>query len=170
MSQRAATITSLPVAFEVVKAMQADGLDWGEGFRPLGRRALEEIIEDQMAAAVDRHLEQLEADDPADRRNGNYRRHLLTELGDIELNVQRRYTPVEVICAYARRTRDDRVILAGFVLGLSTRKVGETLLALLGRPVSASTVSQVVRFPASVGRRINEPDDMATGPQDGKVL
>ena len=148
MSQRAATITSLPVAFEVVKAMQADGLDWGEGFRPLGRQALEEIIEDQMAAAVDRHLDQLEADDPADRRNGYYRRHLLTELGDIELNVPRtrRYTPVEVICAYARRTREiDRVILAGFVLGLSTRKVGETLLALLGRPVSASTVSQVAK-------------------------
>jgi hypothetical protein len=52
MSQRAATITSLPVAFEVVKAMRADGLDWGEGFRPLGRRALEEIIEDQMAAST----------------------------------------------------------------------------------------------------------------------
>ncbi len=28
MSQRAATITSLPMAFAVVKAMQADGLDW----------------------------------------------------------------------------------------------------------------------------------------------
>jgi hypothetical protein len=39
------------MAFEVVKAMQADGLDWGEGYRPLGRRALAEIIEDQMAAA-----------------------------------------------------------------------------------------------------------------------
>jgi len=31
------------------------------------------------------------------------------------------------------------------VLGLSTRKVGETLLALLGRPVSASTVSHVAK-------------------------
>jgi len=40
MSQRAATITSVPIAFEVVKAMQADGLDWGEGYRPLGRQAL----------------------------------------------------------------------------------------------------------------------------------
>lgn len=28
MSQQAATITSLAMAFEVVKAMQADGLDW----------------------------------------------------------------------------------------------------------------------------------------------
>jgi putative transposase len=148
MSQRAATITSLPMAFEVVKAMQADGLEWGEGYRPLGRQALEEIIEDQMAAAVDRYLDQLEADAPADRRNGYYRRHLLTELGDIELNVPRtrRYSPVEVIRAYARRTREiDRVILAGFVLGLSTRKVGETLLALLGRSVSPTTVSQVAK-------------------------
>lgn len=148
MSQRTATITSLPMAFEIVKAMQVDGLDWGEGYRPLGRQALAEIIEDQMATAVDRHLDQLTADDAADRRNGYYRRHLLTELGDIELNVPRtrRYSPVEVIRAYARRTREiDRVILAGFVLGLSTRKVGETLLALLGRPVSAATVSQVAK-------------------------
>ena len=148
MSQQAATITSLPMAFEVVKAMQADGLDWDEGYRPIGRLALEKIIEAQMAAAVERYLQQLEADDVADRRNGTYRRHLLTELGDIELAVPRtrRYSPVEVIRAYARRTREiDRVILAGFVLGLSTRKVGETLLALLGREVSASTVSQVAK-------------------------
>lgn len=148
MSQRAATITSLPMAFEVVKVMQADGLDWGEGYRPLARQALEEVIEDQMAAAVDRYLDQLAADDAADRRNGYYRRHLLTELGDIELQVPRtrRYSPTEVIRAYARRTREiDRVILAGFVLGLSTRKVGETLLALLGRKVSPTTVSQVAK-------------------------
>lgn len=148
MPQQAATITSLPMAFEVVKAMQADGLDWDEGYRPLGRQALEKIIEAQMAAAVERYLEQLEADAAPDRRNGTYRRHLLTELGDIELAVPRtrRYSPVEVIRAYARRTREiDRVILAGFVLGLSTRKVGETLLALLGREVSATTVSQVAK-------------------------
>ncbi len=143
-----ATIESLPMAFEMVKAMQADGLEWGEGYRPLGRQALAEIIEAQMARAVEAHLEQLEADDIADRRNGFYRRHLLTELGDIELTVPRtrRYSPVGVVRAYARRTAEiDRVILAGFVLGLSTRKVGETLLALLGRPVSASTVSQVAK-------------------------
>jgi transposase-like protein len=136
------------MAFEIVKAMQADGLDWSEGYRPLGRQALQEIIEDQMSAAVDRYLDQLTADDAADRRNGYYRRHLLTELGDIELNVPRtrRYSPVEVLRAYARRTREiDRVILAGFVLGLSTRKVGEALLALLGRAVSAATVSQVAK-------------------------
>jgi putative transposase len=148
MPQRAATISSLPRAFEIVKGMQAEGLDWGEGYRPLGRQALEEIIEQQMAMAVDAHLEQLEADAAADRRNGYYRRHLLTELGDIELHVPRtrRYSPIEVVRAYARRTRElDRVILSAFVLGLSTRKVGEALLAILGRPVSPGTVSQVAK-------------------------
>ena len=50
MPQRAATIESLPMAFEVVKEMQADGLEWGEGYRPLGRQALVEIIEGRMPA------------------------------------------------------------------------------------------------------------------------
>ena len=88
MPQRAATIESLSAAFEMVKAMQAQGLDWGEGYRPLGRKALAEIIEAEMSAAVDRWLESLEAEDEADRRNGYYRRWLLTELGDIELSVR----------------------------------------------------------------------------------
>ncbi len=48
--------------------------------------------------------------------------------------------------AYARRSPEiDRTILAGFVLGLSTRKLGEVLLALLGRPISPSTVSRVAQ-------------------------
>jgi len=148
MPQRAATIESLPMAFEVVKAMQADGLEWDEDYRPLARAALAEVIEAQMAMAVDRHLDQLDAEDAPDRRNGHYKRHLLTTLGDIELCVPRtrRFTPTSVLRAYARRTPEiDRVILAGFVLGLSTRKVGEVLLPMLGRPVSATTVSQVAK-------------------------
>ena len=48
--------------------------------------------------------------------------------------------------SYARRAPEiDRVILAGFVLGFSTRKVGEILLALLGCPVSAAIVSRVAK-------------------------
>jgi transposase-like protein len=136
------------MAFEVVKAMQSNGLEWDEDYRPLARAALAEVIEDQMALAVDRYLDQLGAEDAADRRNGYYRRHLLTTLGDIELSVPRtrRFSPTQVLRAYARRTPEiDRVILAGFVLGLSTRKVGEALLAILGRPISAETVSRVAK-------------------------
>ena len=145
MPQQAVTIETLPQAFEVVKEMQADGLDRGEGYRPLGRQALAGIIEGRMAEAVDRWLDTL---DGSDRRNGTCRRCLLSELGDIELNVPRtrHVCPTEVLKSYARRAPEiDRAILAGFVPGLSTRKVGEVLLALPGRPVSAATVSRVAR-------------------------
>jgi hypothetical protein len=48
---------------------------------------------------VEAYREQLEVGESADRRHGYYRGHLLTELGDTELNVPwtRRYSPVEVI-------------------------------------------------------------------------
>ena len=148
MPQRTATIESLPMAFEVVKAMQADGLEWGEGYRPLGRKVLTEVIQGQMTEAVDRWLDSLDGLAMRDRRNGYYSRQLLSELGDIELSVPRtrRFCPTAVLKSYARRAPEiDRAILAGFVLGLSTRKVGEVLLALLGRKVSASTVSRVAK-------------------------
>jgi hypothetical protein len=54
MSQQAATITSLLMAFEMLKATQADGLEWGEGHRLLGRQAVAAIVEEQMAAALGR--------------------------------------------------------------------------------------------------------------------
>ena len=148
MPQRAATIESLPMAFALVKEMQADGLEWGEGYRPLGRQALSEIVQGRMAEAVDGWLDSLDGLAMRDRRNGHYTRWLMTELGDIELRVPRtrHFCPTEVLKSYARRAPEiDRVILAGFVLGLSTRKVGEVLLPLLGRPVSAATVSRVAK-------------------------
>ena len=132
MPQRTATIESLPMAFAAVKEMQADGLEWGEGYRPLGRQALAEIIEGRMTEAVDYWLDSLDGMAMRDRRNGSYSRRLLSELGDIELSVPRtrRFCPSAVLKSYARRAPEiDRTILAGFVLGLSTRKVGEVLLA-----------------------------------------
>ena len=71
----------------------------------------------------------------------------MTELGDIEVSVPRTADcPTEVVRAYARRSPEiDRTILSGFVLGLSTRKLGEVLLCLLGRPVSPATVSRVAK-------------------------
>ena len=43
MPQRTAMIESLPMAFEVVTEMQADGLAWGEGYRAPDRRAHPDI-------------------------------------------------------------------------------------------------------------------------------
>lgn len=145
---QAVTIRSLPRAFELVKGMQAQGLEWGEGYRALGRQAIGDVLRGQMDRAIDEHLERMAVLDQADRRNGSYTRHLLTELGDIELLVPRtrRFAPIGVVRAYARRPEQvDRMILSCFVLGLSTRKVGEALLPILGRPVSPATVSTVAK-------------------------
>jgi hypothetical protein len=68
-----------------------------------------------MAWAVDEHLDRMALLDEADRRNGSYRRHLLTELGEIELAVPRtrRFALIGVVRAYARRPEPgDRMILA----------------------------------------------------------
>ena len=73
MSQRTATIESLPMSFEVVKAMRADGLAWGEGYRPLGRQALAEIIQGRMAEAVDDWLDSLDGSAMRDRRTAAIR-------------------------------------------------------------------------------------------------
>ena len=76
------------MAFALVKEMQADGLEWGEGYRPLGRAALAEIIQGRMAEAIDHWLDGLDGMAMRDRRNGSYPRHLLSELGAIELRVR----------------------------------------------------------------------------------
>jgi putative transposase len=145
---QSATIKSLPAAFAMMKAMQAEGVEWGEDYRGAARQALAELLEGRMGQLIDAHLERLSELGQADRRNGCYRRHLLTELGDIELAVPRTrtFSALKVVRAYARRAKDvDRMILACFLLGLSTRKVAIALLPVLGRPVSPATVSQVAK-------------------------
>jgi len=144
-----ATIKSLSGAFRMMKAMQAQGVEWGEDYRHAAGSALKEVLERRMAAEIDRHLAEMAARGAADRRNGRYSRWLMTELGEIELSVPRtrRWSALRVVRAYARRAgRVDRMILACFVLGLSTRKVATALLPILGRRISAATVSQVAKI------------------------
>jgi transposase-like protein len=95
-----------------------------------------------MDAAIDEHPAQMSA--RAARRTGAqcYPRHLLTELGDIELHIPRtrRYSAPAVVHAYAKRAPYiDCMILACFLLRLATRKVAAALLPVLGRKVSAGT-------------------------------
>lgn len=146
---QSATIKSLSRAFRMMKSMQAQGIEWGEDYRRAGAEALKDILETRMAAGIDQHLAEMAARGAADRRNGAYRRWLLTELGAIELCVPRTrsWSALAVVRAYARRASHiDRMILACFVLGLSTRKVATALLPILGRRISASTVSKVARI------------------------
>jgi putative transposase len=143
-----ATIKSLPAAFRMMKAMQAEGVEWGEDYRVAARQAVAELLRGRMDRLIDEHLKRMAEVGQADRRNGRYHRHLLTELGTIELAVPRTrtFSALKAVRAYARRAGHvDRMILACFVLGLSTRKVATALLPILGRRVSPATVSAVAK-------------------------
>jgi putative transposase len=98
-----ATIKSLPVAFAMLKAMQAEGVEWGEDYRGVARQALAELLEGRMDQLIDEHLERMAELGEADRRNGCYRRWLLTELGAIELPVLGRPISPATVSAVARQ-------------------------------------------------------------------
>lgn len=124
---------------------QAEG--W-ESIHDATRGALARVLNELMQEKIHSHLEQVARRGVVDRRNGSFTRHLLTAAGDIELSIPRTRTmsAVGIIKAYARREPDvDRVILSAFLLGLSTRKVGEALLPILGARVSPSTVSRIAK-------------------------
>ena len=53
---RTATIKSLPRAFRMMKAMRAQGIDWGEDYRHAGAVALKAVLEERMTSAIDGHL------------------------------------------------------------------------------------------------------------------
>ena len=141
-------VRSLPQAYRIIKEMHLYG-DEESDYRSTARESLSWILEDRMRDRIDRHLEGMALRDEEDRRNGYFSRHLLTELGDIDLQVPRTRTVsgVGVIQAYSRRAvQVDRMILSCFVLGLSTRKVSHSLMPILGEAVSATTVSRVSRI------------------------
>jgi putative transposase len=85
-----------------------------------------------------------------DWRNGHRSRDLVTEMGLlVGLRVPRSrkgsYQP-QVFERYGRRARlVNRLIVEMFVAGVSTRRVGEVLEALLGDSPSATTVSRVAK-------------------------
>ena len=84
-----------------------------------------------------------------DRRNGSYRRRLLTTLGQIDVAVPRSResgSTGEVLGRYKRRTAEiDDLLASAYVNGVSHRKAGELTEALLGERVSRSTVSRVAK-------------------------
>jgi transposase-like protein len=141
-----ATIENYTTAARVVKEMNIDA--WEEPLlRREGGKAIKDLLEGAMTNRTDAYLREM-GRQAGDRRNGHYARHLLTVLGDIELSVPRTRTwsALSVVKAYARRTAEiNHLILSCFVLGLSTRKVGEALLGILGERVSAATVSRVAK-------------------------
>ena len=145
--QELSAVRSVKQAMRVLKQMHVEAAELAP-VHELGRQALKQVLEEEMRGRVRRYLDEVRARDATDRRNGHYRRWLVTGMGAIELHVPRTrtFSAVGALEAYARREKSvDRLILSAFVLGLSTRKVGEALLWLLGERVSPTTVSRVAQ-------------------------
>ena len=132
MPERYATIESLPVAIEVVKAMWAQGLDWGRAIARLAvgrwprlsrrrwpRRSTAgwRVGSRGRCGSPQRLLPPL-AVDRTQRHQAFFSAHALS------IALQR-------WCAPTHAVREiDRMILSGFVHWLSTRMVGEVALGL----------------------------------------
>ena len=145
--QRVAAVRSVKQAVRMLKQMDVQAPEWSP-WREASREAIRQVLEDRMDGLLGNRIAELAARGIQDRRNGVYRRWLLTGLGAIELSVPRSRTMsgIAILRRYARREAAvDRLVLACFVLGLSTRKVGEALLPLLGERISPATVSRVAQ-------------------------
>lgn len=137
----------LGMKLSVKQAMrEVKSFEWDGDYKPAAQAAIKDLLEKRMVSYVDEYLSAIEYEEIEDRRNGSYERHLLTEIGDIVLEVSRtrRISAQNIVKAFARRSVCvDRMILSCFTLGLSTRKVSMALLPALGEKISPSTVSKV---------------------------
>ena len=129
---RSATIKSLPRAFRMMKAMQAQGIEWGEDYRHAAGAALKDFLEGRMAAEIDRHLAEMAGRGATDWRNGTYRRWLMTEMGEIELSVPRTrsFDALAVVRAFARRNDLDELLTCFRYRTLAERKAVRTTNAI----------------------------------------
>ena len=145
---------------------EVNAFEWEGDYRPETAKRLKAILEERMDEELEQYLgrakhERREEGDREDYRNGSYLRHLLTEIGDLIVRVprSRKGFVLRVLEAYKRRSRSvDQLIMACFVLGMSTRKVSTALFSLLGERVSASTVSEVAKTLDQAVKRHHERD------------
>ena len=141
------TVRNVSRALREINAFETEG-----DFKPQARQALKHLLEKRLEEEMAEYLGMARYEHAADRhdyRNGHYVRHLLTEMGDLQLIVPRSRKgkfPSKLMGRYARRCRSvDQVLLACFCLGLSTRKAASVLAPMLGETVSASTISRIAR-------------------------
>ena len=141
------TVRNVSRALREINAFETEG-----DFKPQARQALKQLLEKRLEEEMAEYLGVARYEHGAERhdyRNGHYVRHLLTEMGDLNLIVPRSRKgkfPSKLIGRYARRCHSvDQVLLACFCLGLSTRKAASVLAPILGETVSASTISRIAR-------------------------
>jgi len=142
-----ATIRNVRRAFKEVNAFETEG-----DYRPAVKVALKQVLETALEGELSYYIAAERYERIEHRRAyrcGYYVRWLLTQVGDLLLRVPRIRSgsiPFRTLTAYARRPAVvDQLILACFVLGMSTRKVAKALGAFFGSSLSAQTVSRIAQ-------------------------
>lgn len=143
-----ATVRNVSKALKEVQAFDLEG-----DYRPAARAALKRILEERVEKELTLHTGREKYERSRDKgkplyRNGTAERTIYTELGSVVLNLGRLREAVEskVISRYERRPAHvNRLILACFLLGMSTRKAAKALSGILCCNLSHSTVSAISR-------------------------
>ncbi len=126
------------------------------GIRDRVRGFIEELLEQELTAALGRTRHERAEGDPAGYRNGARKRQLLGSFGPVELSVPRARMTAEgggtqewrsaTLPRYARMTRQVEALIAGaYLSGTNTRRVKRALAALFGGAVGKDVVSRTWR-------------------------
>jgi len=117
---------------------------------------IQELLEQELAAALGRARHERAAGEPKGYRNGTRERQLLGSFGPVELSVPRARMAVEgggtqewrnaSLPRYARMTKQVEALIAGaYLSGTNTRRVKRALAALFGGAVGKDVVSRTWR-------------------------
>ena len=126
------------------------------GIRDRVRGFIEELLEQELTAALGRTRHERAEGEPAGYRNGARTRQLLGSFGPVELRVPRARMTAEgggtqewrsaTLPRYARMTRQVEALIAGaYLAGTNTRRVKRALAALFGGAVGKDVVSRTWR-------------------------
>ena len=126
------------------------------GIRDRVRGFIEELLEQELTAALGRTRHERAEGKPAGYRNGTRERQLLGSFGPVELSVPRARMTAEsggtqewrsaTLPRYARMTKQVEALIAGaYLSGTNTRRVKRALAALFGDAVGKDVVSRTWR-------------------------
>lgn len=133
-----------------IKALLPLVKDMFSGDGEVLRRLVEVVLNTLLQAEMAEHLKAEPHERTPDRlgyRNGYLTRTLTCRIGEMELNVPQARDGSFSTEMFQRFQRHERalqlVLVEAYVKGVSTRKVGDIAETLFGKPVSATTVSNL---------------------------
>ncbi len=126
------------------------------GVRGRVRGFIEELLEQELTAALGRNRHERAAEAPNGYRNGSRERRLLGSFGPVQISVPRARMAVggggtqewrsAALPRYARMTRQVEALIAGaYLAGTNTRRVKRALAALFAGAVGKDVVSRTWR-------------------------